>query len=370
MRMNDDELEALNQVIIDIYNQIELELIAEIASRFDTYDTIGGSLEWQLKKLQEMGVLNKKMISIIAANSKKSEVEIKKMLQSSMFANISDSDSVEVTFENLMKKEIYKDIYDSSYKELDSCLKLIQTNALESAKQSYMDIINQSYLEVSSGIYSYQESISKGIKKMADEGIYAATYKRQDGTIVHYSIEAAVRRDTLTAVHKSCNAAAYQNAVEMNFPCVDISSHMGARVSDDNPIANHAGWQGKRYSILHRSDKFPDLIEKTGYGDLLGLAGVNCKHRMYPAQEDDQFTAEEINEEENAKRNALTEKQRSMERNIRKLKKECAAFKACGDDEQYKKTKAKLKQKQAEMNDFCEKNDLKRQFSREEVQNE
>ena len=86
--LNDNELAALTQPIINIYSRIEYDLIVEIARRFDTYDEIGGSLEWQLKKLDELGTLNADAVKTIARFSEKSQSEIVEMLKKSTFANI------------------------------------------------------------------------------------------------------------------------------------------------------------------------------------------------------------------------------------------------------------------------------------------
>ena len=82
------ELTPLTRPIIEIYEQIELDLLEAIAKRFDVYDKVGGSLEWQVTKLDEMGALNAEAVKIIAGYSKKSETEIRQMLKDAGFANI------------------------------------------------------------------------------------------------------------------------------------------------------------------------------------------------------------------------------------------------------------------------------------------
>ena len=86
------DIDSLTQPIINIYSQIELDLIKDIAKRFDVNDEIGGTMEWQLKKLDELGMLNSDTVKTIAKYSDKSEAEIYKMLEKSQFANINMSD--------------------------------------------------------------------------------------------------------------------------------------------------------------------------------------------------------------------------------------------------------------------------------------
>ncbi len=136
-----------------------------------------------------------------------------------------------------------------------------------------------------------------------------------------------------------------------------------------NPIANHAGWQGKVFKI-HGSEKdYPNLKESTGYpDDILGLAGVNCRHRMFPFVPGASTpNPTRFSEEENRKQYELSQKQRAFERKIRSLKKQRAAAQAIGDGEQVKKLNKKLKETGAKYNEFCKENKLKRDYSRELV---
>ena len=375
--LSDNELTALTQPIIAIYNQIEMALLEQVAKRFDVYDKIGGSLEWQLKKLDELGALTTESVKVIASMSKRGEKEIAKMLNDASLGNI-DMSLLDAAFTNgfifvdpkkLMQTEALRATIELSNKSLGKTYKLIQTKALESARQAYMDIINRSYIETASGIYDYGTSIRGALRDMADQGITGATYRRGN-RYVKYSIEGTVRRDTLTAVHQLANKGAEKITKEIGAQYVEVSAHIGARVSN-NPIANHAGWQGKVYK-LEGSDKYPNLKEKTGYpDDIQGLGGVNCRHRMFPFFPGISVpNPHQIDEKENKKVYEATQKQRAMERNIRAIKKRLVVAKASGDMEQAKEYRKKLTQKQAEIDKFCKDNGLRRQTEREMVQEE
>lgn len=376
--LSDNELTALTQPIIAIYNQIEMALLEEVAKRFDVYDKIGGSLEWQLKKLDELGALTTESVKVIASMSKKGEKEIAQMLNDASLGNI-DMDLLDAAFTNgfifidpkkLMQNDALRATIELSRKELGKTYKLIQTKALESTRQAYMDIINRAYIETASGVYDYNTSIRGALRDMADQGIAGATYRRGN-RYVKYSIEGTVRRDTLTAVNQLANKGAEKITKEIGADYVEVSAHIGARVSKD-PIANHAGWQGKVYKLVGSEKGYPNLKEKTGYpDDIQGLGGVNCRHRIFPFFPGISVpNPHQIDEEENRKVYEATQKQRAMERNIRAIKKRLIVAKASGDKDLTKAYRQKLTQKQAELEKFCKKNGLRRQTEREMVQEE
>lgn len=370
------DIDSLTQPIINIYSQIELDLIIEIAKRFEMNDEIGGTLEWQLKKLDELGALNNDTLKVISKYSKKSEAEILKMIEKAELANINLDDlkkaynQKQIAVDPLMIKDntSFTELAELTYKELKDTYRLIQTKALESAKQAYMDIVNRSYVEVATGTYDYGTSIRRAVKQMAQNGINGATYIR-NGKTVQYSIESTVRRDTLTAVNKLANKASEKVCDELGAEYVEISSHLGARVHPTNPIANHAGWQGKVFKVIGSDGKYPNLKESTGYpDDIQGLGGVNCQHRMFPF-----FPGISVpnpiqyDEEENRRVYELSQKQRAMERKMRRLKKQQAAAKAMGDSETAKKLNKDIQAQSDAIQAFCDENGLRRDHGRELV---
>ena len=377
--LTDNQLNALTYPIIQIYNEIEYKLLAQIAARFDVYDKVGGSLEWQAKKLEELGALTADAVKLIAKQTNRTEKEIVEMLEKASVGNIKLSDlnkaystgMVYVDPVAIMASQPFRATIEHSYKELGQTYKLIQTKALESTRQAYMDIVNRAYIETASGVFDYGSSIRSALRDLADKGITGATYRRPNGKVVRYSIEGAIRRDTITAVNQLANKGAEKVTEEIGAKYVEVSAHIGARVSVD-PIANHAGWQGKVYKLVGSDKDYPNLKEKTGYpDDIQGLGGVNCRHRIFPFFPGISVpNPHQIDEEENRKVYEATQKQRAMERNIRAIKKRMIVAKASGDAAQAAEYRKKLTQKQAEIEKFCKDNGLRRQTEREMVQEE
>lgn len=371
------ELTPLTRPIIEIYEQIELDLLEAIAKRFDIYDKVGGSLEWQVTKLDEMGALNAEAVKIISRYSKKSEKEIREMLQKAGFANIDlpaldkayTSGFLFVDPQQIMTNPIFASTLEDSFKELRAAFKLINTHALESVKHEYMSVLNKAYIEVSSGVYDYNTAIKRALKGMANNGITGATYRRA-GKIVNYSMEAAVRRDTMTAIHQAANRNSYKLVEELGTGYVEVSSHAGARTHPTNHIANHAWWQGKVYKIEGFDEHYDNLTSVTGYpDDILGLGGVNCRHRMFPFIPGVSTPVMEQYDEKEAERiYKATQQQRAKERKIRALKKEIVVAQATGQP--IKELKAELNRRYEDIIAFCEKNGLERDWNREMIQGE
>lgn len=374
--LQNEDFDEMIEPIVQIYNKIEMELLLDVAQRFSTYSSIDGSLEWYLSKLNDMNMLNNNAVKIFAKYSGVSEEKIRNMLEKAQFGNFikSDIDKAydqglsKVTYDSLVKNKLFKDTLESSYKELDKSFRLIQTKAIESQKQAYMDILNKAYIDVASGTYSYNQSIRKCIENMAKKGITGVSYKRKDGTIINYSIEAAVRRDTLTATHKLANEVTFNAVKELGTNYVDVSQHLGARVSNTNPIADHAGWQGNQYQLEGESKEYSNFAKSTGYGDILGFGGVNCRHRAFAFFPGISVPlSQQIDYQENKEVYENNQQLRKLERDMRSLKKQKNCFKEINAVDKVEELNNKINAKSEQIDRFCDDHNLKRDYSREQV---
>ena len=375
----DEELKALAEPIVDIYNNIEHDLLMKIASFFELDEnvTIKNSLDWYFKKLQDMGALNSESIKIISQYSGVSEKAILQALTDAGYGSISEArieqlttqGYTKVSWDDLKKSRTIMDAINKSFTELNNILRMINTKALESTQKAYMDALNQAYLETSTGLYDYNTAIKRAIEKMVDNGIKGASYQRKNGTVYSISLEGAVRRDITTAIYQSFNRGSEEIAKELEAEYYEVSSHLGARLGDGvHPISNHFGWQGKIYKIHGSTSKYPNFYEKTGYGDILGLSGVNCRHKFWAFfPEIDKPSQEKFDYVENKKVVDLQNKQRAYERKLRKIKTKKDIAKQIGDSEGFTKWNNKQKDVNKEFNKFIKENNLKRDYARERV---
>ncbi len=347
--LTDTEISNLQNELLDIYNKMEIELIVSVAKRLSNYDSIDGTLEWQLKKLSELNVLSKDLMKIIQKYTTKNQSVVEKMLKEAMLGNV-DKDYLNeafkegvafIDYDSLSKSPVFKRLLKSSVYELNNNLSLINTIALESAKENYTKTLNRAYVEAMTGTYSLNEAVKRGIKEMAKNGIKGATYEsgRQIG------IEPAVRRDTLSAIIHNVNESAIESANLMGTNYVEVSQHLGARTSEKSKIANHAGWQGKIYQIEGSSEEYGNLVEETGYGDIEGLGGVNCRHRMFPIFPNISVKKKvKVGKERNAEVYQATQRLRALEREFRANKRMWYASKESGDMATKKRCESKSKQ--------------------------
>lgn len=366
------EFEEILKPLIGIIDDIEVELIYNILSRIDNYKEVKGTLKWYNNKINEIKFLEKTNKNTFQKHSKKIKDVIEKIAKR-CGTKIDNFDKLEEYYNKglisnnpikLYDSVSINNLIDEAIKDGNDIMNLIQTKSLESAKKEYMYILNKAYIETTSGAYTYTETIRNAIDNMSNNGIKVVHYKNG----MSLSIESVVRRDIVTRMNKLVGDVEIQQAKELGTNLVYVDQHLGARVRTPymkNDYEAHCEWQGKKYMIDGSNEKYDNLYEKTGYGEMLGLKGINCYHNMKPTFEWEKIP-DKIDEIENKKRYELLQQQRSFERKMRKLKRRRESYKVT-NDEQLDKVNQKYKQESEKFNKWLKENNLTRDYEREYI---
>lgn len=246
------------------------------------------------------------------------------------------------------------------------------------AQTLYKTECDAAYLNVKSGAMGSQQAVAAAVKNLSEANI----------TAVHYdsghkdSIEVATARAVRTGIIQSSAQVTLERMKEMGVDLVLTSAHYGARPS-------HEEWQGQVfhvdwatldiYAAFTKQDtipepetesKYPDFVKSTRYGFVDGLCGANCRHSISPYFEGKKNPYADFDHEKSKEIWQLEQKQRAMERAIRKTKKEKAVYQTAMEKAEnestreamkaeYKKVTERLKEQNKKYYDFCEENNLR-----------
>lgn len=356
--LSNQEIEEMAAELIQIYAAIESDLLTNVARRFSVLEEIDTEsiAAWQTEKLLQLGALNKENIKTISRRSGKTVKEIERILKTGGFKSLDldeaiykeayaqgqlDKLALPVSLSPNLRQVIEGAIYNTR-----EYFNMINTTALESSREGFLNIINQTYLEVSTGVSTHQQAVRKAVRQLADKGITGANYISESGRHTRNHIDVAVKRAIVTSTAQTAGKMQEKRAEEWGSNLVEVTSHMGARPT-------HAVWQGKIYMLRGSSDKYPNLVEATGYGSVTGLKGANCGHDFYPFFEGiSEQTYKPYNLKENEKVYRQSQDQRKLEREIRQQKRRILAADATGDKELKTKAQLTLKSKEAKLKDF------------------
>lgn len=357
--------------LIDLYTQMEDDLIRNIASRFPIDNKLTGTSEWQIKQIYEMGMLNKQNIRAIAKYSKLSDDHVQSVIASAGYTSVlSDETLYQMAYESgalmvealpVAASPMMRNLLNATIRNVRTEMNLVNTTALETANKLFIDTVNQVFLEVNTGTYTYDQAVRKAVVNIGQTGIKGAHYISERGKHTYNQLDVAVKRCILTSSSQVAGEMQLARAKEWGSNFVEVTSHMAARPS-------HALWQGKIFMIDGSDEKYRNLVEATDYGSITGLKGANCSHDFYPYFPGiSTQTYKPYDRDANAKAYDNAQIQRKHEREIRAEKRKAVAADASGDTESLTAAKRKISDKQAELRQHVSDTGRTRRNNREQV---
>ena len=366
----------------EIASQIHTYIIRQIIDRMmirigrgDDY-LLTSSDRWRIQILQDAGYLLEDITAELSKITKRQEKEIKAAMEEA----------------GVKALECDHKIYEAAglsptpLTQSPQLIRLMERNmtatmgewenytrtTAEAAQRLFINECDNAYHLVSSGVVSYTQAVKEAVNNVVSGGV-----------IVHYpsghkdTIETATARAVRTGVAQATGDISIKRMEEMDWDIILVSAHIGARTGDggQNP-GNHLWWQGQFYSRTGKDKRFPPFSH-TGYGTGEGLCGWNCRH-SFGSGDGVNNPYKDIQTADNYKVEQLEKRQRTLERRIRKTKREVIglqeAVEKCQDEaakfelQQALDRKSYLLSKQYKAyNEFCKENNLRTQSERLQI---
>lgn len=349
--------------VVEIYSQVELDILADIARRIVKTGYFTDTAQWQLRKAKEFGYLQGDVNDILSKATGLSRKEVQKLMTAAGSKSLAFDDAIyKAAGMSPVAVSQSPALMAMLLQGVDTTMALIGNYTKTTAKVStvaFNSILDRAFIQITSGAFDPTTAIKRAIRELATSGIEKIAYPSGATS----SIETAVRRAVTTGVNQSVSKLQLLRAEEMGCELVETSSHAGARPS-------HAEWQGKVFCIKGHHKRYGDFYRETGYGTGEGLCGWNCYHSFYPYFEGLSTPSFSRDPSSDAGRTngddyELQQKQRYYERKIREAKKECstidAAMNSATNDElkkelygDFQKASVKLKQREARLSEFID----------------
>lgn len=352
--------EIAEQLHIDLINRIVERMMIRL-KRGDKY-LLTDTDKWQIETLQQAGFLLEDIKKELAKATKKLEKEIAEAMEEAGVRSLEYDDEIYRAAgldpaplrqsPNLIR--IMQRDYEATMGEWEN---FTRTTA-NSIHTEFIKACDTAYHQVITGGLSSTQAVAEALEKAISGGVVVRYPSGHEDTI-----ETATARAVRTGISQATAHITDQRMDEMEWDTILVSSHFGARVTDKEDFTNHYWWQGKFYSKSGNDPRFPPF-SVCNMGHVQGIHGANCRHHHGPGDgENNPFR--EFDEEKNKKQYELDQKQRTMERRIRKTKRELQNLRNAADKEtdpiikehlekQFERKSAILKKQNEAYNDFCE----------------
>lgn len=334
-------LDAMPDAFVQLAQQVEDEILQDVARRIGKMGTLTETAEWQLWRYQQTEAVRENVVKLLAKYSGKSEATIRRLLKEAATEAMEREDAIYYHY-NLEptpfeESAALNNLLNAGARQTCGTWRNLTATTANTVSGAFEHTLDVAWGKVATGAFDYKTAVKQAVDSLADE-MPEITYPSGHTD----SLEVAARRAVLTGVNQTAGKLQEARMDEMNVEFVETSAHGGARPS-------HAEWQGRRFhrggAVDYLGKHYPDFEQATGYGTGAGLCGWNCRHTffaIFPELGDPPTWTEESLQELNARnieyngklytQYEVNQMQRARERNVRKWKKRYLAESAAGSD--------------------------------------
>ena len=334
-------LDAMPDAFVQLAQQVEDEILQDVARRIGKMGTLTETADWQLWRYQQTEAVRENVVKLLAKYSGKSEATIRRLLKEAATEAMEREDAIYYHY-NLEptpfeESAALNNLLNAGARQTCGTWRNLTATTANTVSGAFERTLDVAWGKVATGAFDYKTAVKQAVDSLADE-MPEITYPSGHTD----SLEVAARRAVLTGVNQTAGKLQEARMDEMNVEFVETSAHGGARPS-------HAEWQGRRFhrggAVDYLGKHYPDFEQATGYGTGAGLCGWNCRHTffaVFPELCDPPTWTEESLQELNARnieyngklytQYEVNQMQRARERNVRKWKKRYLAESAAGSD--------------------------------------
>lgn len=376
--MTQGEIEQLTVKTENIFSELEVRIMSDIVRRIKENGVSTASADWQISRLQQLGMSEKQIRTWIQKALEASDKEMDHIFSDEAYREyygharaykLADLQQIPFEQNTFLQQllEVTKQRLKSEYRNIAGSMGFAirdpATGKIRSAPlmEYYRSTLDNAVMDIHSGAFDYNTVLRRTINQMTASGIRYIEYDSGHRDRVNV----AVRRAVLTGFRQVQGKLNEQVAADLNTDQYEVSYHVGSRPT-------HQSWQGKVWSMQQ-------LKEVCGLGEITGLCGINCYHtyrvfspgsvRTYTDKQLAEMVKEENTPKEyNGKQYATYEalqQQRKMERGMRAQRQRIKLLEEGGADEQeIILAKAKYQGQMQTYKDFSEKMGLPEQKAR------
>lgn len=358
----------------NIASQLHEYIIRQIVDRMmirigrgDDY-LLTSSDVWRIQVLQDSGYLLQDITEELAKYTKRQEKEIKAAMEEAGVKALEYDDKIYqaagLSPMPLTQSPALIRLMERSYNATLGEWRNMTRGTAEAAQRLFLNECDFAYNKVMSGATSYSQAVREAVEAVASGGVYVDYPSGHRDTI-----EVATARAVRTGIAQAAGDISIKRMEEVDWDIILVSAHIGARTGDggQNP-GNHLWWQGQFYSRTGKDKRFLPFSQ-TGYGTGEGLCGWNCRHSFGSGDGVNNPYAD-IQTADNVHMEKLEQRQRTLERRVRKTKREVMglqeAVEKCQDEaarfelQQTLDRKSYLLSRQNKAyNEFCKENSLR-----------
>lgn len=234
-------LDQMPDAFVQLAQQVEDEILQDVARRIAKMDGITETANWQLWRYQQTEALREDVVKLLARYSGKSEATIRRLLKEAATETMEREDAIYFHYglepTPFEESAALNNLLTAGARQTCGTWQNLTATTANTVSGAFERTLDVAWGKVATGAFDYKTAVKQAVDSLADD-LPMVTYPsgHQD------SIEVAARRCILTGVNQTCAKLQLERARQMGVRYVQVTAHGGARPS-------HAEWQGKIYAL-------------------------------------------------------------------------------------------------------------------------
>lgn len=319
------EMFGYNTRLMRLWGEVEARLVAVLARHIVGMDgtDMSSTTARLTDRLRLMRAVDAEIAKVMRMVTGRSQREIQDILTGAANRTLFLDDALYaaagIAITPIGSSQALKDLLRYGIFSTNKAVRNLANTTARSTNNAFVAALDTAMMRVISGAYGQDQALRMAVEELSQRGIDKVAYP----TGRKQSMDSAARMALSTGLNQTLARMQLERMNEMGTSLVEVSWHLDARPT-------HEVWQGGIYSVGGVDAGYEHFEETTGYGDFLGLCGVNCYHTFWPFVAGvsgrsfaamDSIGAEEINEHYQERQT-----QRRLERYIRTAKRAHAGY--------------------------------------------
>lgn len=275
-----DEIEAMPLGLEKQFKTLENRVMKDVVRRIRANSEITRSADWQMHRLQELGMAKDEIKRYIQDALKLSDAEVEKLYSDAIKNGYIRDEKLykvagvqQIPFaENAPLRQLIATLEEQTKGELQNITRSLgfavrQSDgalAFQPIADYYQKTLDSAMLDIATGVFDYNTVLKRVVREMTNSGLRTVDYASGWSN----RAPVAARRAVMTGIGQIAASINEQTAESLGTDSFEVTWHTGARPS-------HQVWQGRVYTR-------DELVSVCGLGTGPGLCGWNCYHSYYP----------------------------------------------------------------------------------------
>ena len=234
-----DYLDHAPDRLVLLFQQVEDDILRDVARRISKMDTMTPTANWQLWRYEQTEALRQDVVKKLARYTGKSEAEIRRLMQEAATRAMEAEDEIYYHYGKeptpFADNATLQALLNAGYQQTAGTFHNLTATTANTVSGQFEAALDRAHLKVSSGAFDYKSAIKSAVDSLADTMKYVTYPTGHTDTL-----EVAARRAVLTGVNQTGAKLQVARADEMGVEFFETTAHGGARPS-------HAEWQGRQF---------------------------------------------------------------------------------------------------------------------------